>query len=108
VKLPSQLRLAGACGAGWNEPLVPDRWGEADFTPACRAHDACYETCGASKGECDSRFRSDLRSACRRGYRHWWQAQGRAACLVVAEGYALAVERLGGDAYRDAQRAAGC
>jgi hypothetical protein len=108
VKLPQQLRLSGACGSGWNEPLVPDRFGDADFTSACRAHDACYETCGQEKSACDSRFHGDLRDACRSGYSGWWQAVGRQACFVAGEAYALAVQRMGGDAYRAAQRAAHC
>jgi hypothetical protein len=105
---PRSVSPAGACGTGWTEPLVPDRFGAADFTAACQAHDACYDTCGPSKRDCDSRFRSDLRSACRRSYRKWWQFPGLAACLAVAGSYSLAVERRGGDAYRAAQRAKGC
>ena len=99
---------SGACGTGWNERWVPDRFGAADFTSACRAHDACYETCGSSKSGCDSRFRGDLQSACRRAYSSWWHAPQRGRCSVAAEGYALAVRRMGGDAYRAAQRAARC
>jgi hypothetical protein len=38
----------------------------------------------------------------------WWQAPRRSKCFVAAEVYALAVQRMGGDAYRAAQRAAGC
>jgi hypothetical protein len=87
---------------------VPERFGNADFTPACRAHDSCYETCGRTKSECDSRFRGDLQAACRNGYTSWLQRPGRRACLVVADTYAFAVQRMGGDAFRAAQRASHC
>ncbi|MFO0896673.1 MAG: hypothetical protein U0836_04510 [Pirellulales bacterium] len=87
---------------------MPEQFGDADFTPACEAHDSCYETCGREKSDCDSQFLGHLRDACRNGYSGWWQAPGREACNVVAETYALAVRRLGGDAYRAAQRASHC
>ena len=107
-KVAGDVVPSGACGTGWNERWVPDRFGAADFTSACRAHDACYETCGSSKSGCDARFRGDLQSACRRAYSSWWHAPQRGRCSVAAEGYALAVRRMGGDAYRAAQRAARC
>ena len=107
-RVPDALLPSGACGSGWNEPFVPDRFGDADFGSACQAHDSCYETCGREKSDCDSRFLGDLRDSCRSGYSGWWQGPGREACFVVAETYALAVQRLAGDAYRAAQRASHC
>ena len=35
-----------ACGSGWNEPIVPDDWGEWDYTTPCEHHDKCYGSCG--------------------------------------------------------------
>jgi hypothetical protein len=37
-----EIQASGACGTGWHESLVPDRWNRADFTGACRNHDQCY------------------------------------------------------------------
>jgi len=105
---PEPLLPAGACGTGWHEPLVPDRWGRADFTGACRNHDQCYDTCGRSKDDCDSAFHGDLRSACRDAYSSWLQRPLRRTCLELANTYHSAVHRMGGDAYRDAQRNSGC
>lgn len=104
----ARLLPAGACGADWHEPLVPDRWGRADFTESCRSHDRCYDTCGRSKVDCDGAFHSDLRSACRNAYSNWLQRPQRRTCLELANTYYSAVHRMGGDAYRDAQQNSGC
>ncbi|MEM7011200.1 MAG: hypothetical protein AAF585_06920 [Verrucomicrobiota bacterium] len=40
--------------------LVPDRILGANFTPACSAHDDCYDTLGKTKEECDAQFKKDL------------------------------------------------
>lgn len=103
-----EIRMTDTCGTGWHEPLVPDRWGRADFRGACRYHDRCYETCGSGKADCDSAFLSDLRSACRDAYSSWLQRPLRRTCLELANTYHSAVHRMGGDAYRDAQRNSGC
>jgi hypothetical protein len=44
--------------------LVPQGVGGADFRPACRAHDACYDTPGADRSACDERFLRDMLGAC--------------------------------------------
>lgn len=56
--------LGWGCGTSGNDLLVPDGFRRADFVPACRKHDQCYETCGKPKGQCDSDFLKDLRAAC--------------------------------------------
>ena len=103
-----EIQASGACGTGWHESLVPDRWNRADFTVACRNHDQCYGTCGRSKDDCDRAFHGDLRSACRDAYSSWLQRPLRRTCLELANAYHSAVHRMGGDAYRDAQRDSGC
>lgn len=100
---------SGHCGTSWHEPLVRDRWGDADFSDACRKHDNCYETCGSSKSSCDAKFERDMESACHDAY----PGGGidfirRNSCIGVANTYAVAVERMGGDAYRAAQQNNGC
>jgi hypothetical protein len=102
------IEMSGACGTGWNEPWVRDSWGNANFTGSCRTHDRCYETCGRSKEDCDRTFHSDLRSACRRAYTSYWHRPYLRACLEMANTYHSAVDRMGGDAYRAAQRASNC
>jgi hypothetical protein len=99
---------SGACGTSWHEPFVRDRWGDADFTDACRAHDRCYETCGRNKDDCDHAFHVDLRAECRNAYGGGLEAPLRRICLELANTYHSAVHRNGGDAYRAAQRASGC
>lgn len=99
---------SGACGTSWHERWVRDRWGRADFTGACRNHDRCYETCGRSKDDCDHAFHGDLRAACRRGYRSYLQRPLLRTCLELANTYHSAVHRMGGNAYRSAQRNSGC
>ena len=98
----------GTCGRSWNEPWVRDTYGNADFTDACRNHDRCYETCGRSKDDCDSTFHGELRDVCRSAYPSPWHVVHRNACLSIADAYHSAVHRMGGDAYRAAQRDSGC
>ncbi len=100
---------SGYCGSGSTEKLIRDRYFDADFSDACKAHDKCYDTCGRSKDSCDRQFERDMESECRSTY----SGGGldyikRNACIGVANTYAVAVERMGGDAYRAAQRSSGC
>ena len=44
--------------------LIPQQSFGADFRPACRAHDACYDSPGSIRSTCDAQFRSDLVDAC--------------------------------------------
>ena len=98
----------GTCGSGWSEPWVRDSWGNADFTGACRQHDACYDTCGQAKDDCDNRFRSAMHDACEEAYSSRWHIVQRSACKEIANTYHSAVHRMGGDAYRNAQREKNC
>ncbi|PYQ47516.1 MAG: hypothetical protein DMF59_18650, partial [Acidobacteria bacterium] len=38
--------------------------GGLTFGCPCTAHDKCYSTCGASKGDCDRKFLEDVRAVC--------------------------------------------
>lgn len=103
------LAPSGYCGTGRSESLVRDTWGDADFSDACKGHDECYETCGKSKDSCDRQLERDMESECRRAYPGGGlDYVTRNACIGIANTYAVAVERLGGDAYRAAQRSSGC
>ncbi len=44
--------------------LVPQQSFGADFRPACRAHDACYDTPGTCRDDCDKQLRENMLSAC--------------------------------------------
>ena len=45
--------------------MIPQEFRGADFRPACRCHDSCYDTPGANKQACDRQFLNDLRSSCK-------------------------------------------
>lgn len=102
------MRPSGVCGSGWNEPWIRDSYGGADFTAACRNHDACYDACGRSKDDCDSTFLRELHSECNSTYSSPWHAVQLRLCKETANTYHSAVHRMGGDAYRAAQSANGC
>ena len=87
-----------ACGSGLSE-LLPDSVGDLyDFEEACRQHDACYDTYGRSKEECDKEFLDNMADSC----------VGDAACDTAAGIYYQGANWLGGGAYSDAQQAARC
>ena len=103
------IEPSGHCGTSWHEPLVRDSWGDANFSDSCKAHDECYETCGRSRDGCDRQFERDMESECRSTYSGGgFDYVKRNSCIGVANTYAVAVERMGGDAYRAAQRSSGC
>lgn len=45
--------------------LVPQGVAGADFRPACRRHDACYEVPGVDRNQCDKQFLRDMQCACK-------------------------------------------
>jgi len=97
-----------SCGSGWSFTLVPESYrGQVMFTTACGRHDACYGTCGRSKGECDLAFLKDARDAC-------FRVQPRIGmrfvldCLRRAQAMYNAVDWLGNKAYRKAQEKCNC
>ncbi len=110
MKLPiSPLGPSGHCGTSWHEPLVRDTWFDADLSEACKQHDECYEKCGMAKEACDRQFERSMETECRRAYPGGGlNTAKRSACVGIANTYAVAVERMGGDAYRAAQAGAGC
>ncbi|MCZ8108971.1 MAG: hypothetical protein O9972_65420, partial [Burkholderiales bacterium] len=63
---PDGNPLGWGCGTAGNDLMVPDGFRRADFVPACRKHDQCYETCRKPKGQCDNDFLKDLLAACSR------------------------------------------
>jgi RHS repeat-associated protein len=87
------------CGSGITEYFVPDSWwGKYDINNACEKHDSCYGTCGKKKSECDDNFKSDMLQECAKLKGYW-----RRDCNATASVYYMAVDILGGPAYRSAQ-----
>lgn len=80
-------------GCSW----VPDLW----FRRCCNAHDTCYDTCGASKWDCDWRFLRCMGKRCN-SFR-WWNPL-RWKCWIWAHRFTVGVGALGQPAFDDAQR----
>ncbi len=76
--------------------LVPQQFGGADFRPACRCHDRCYETAGAERTTCDDGFRQQLHQACD-------SSRHPVLCRLVANTMHVAVAVCGGSCYRRGQ-----
>ena len=79
--------------------LVPQGVYGADFRPACRRHDACYDTPGTSKAACDRAYRAEMRSACA-------NSRTPRLCRLVAGLMHRATVRRGDQAFASAQRIA--
>ena len=100
------------CGPEWfpEGVKVPQGTGEATYAPACDAHDVCYETCNASKRDCDEAFARRMRESCLETYPLTQGSEGdwaqRATCLSRARAYANAVRTMGASAFEDAQKVA--
>lgn len=100
VRRPGFRPSSNGCGtAKFRAPRSFTRHG---FTPACNAHDRCYDTCNTTQEQCDAAFRKALDRICDRRY-----AKGSArheACTEDA-GWAGIFLSLGGEAaYRAAQK----
>lgn len=76
--------------------LIPQAAFGADFRQACRRHDACYDTPGASRAACDTRFLDDMVCSCA-GSRH------PALCRMTARIMHRATVKNGAEAFRSAQ-----
>ena len=79
--------------------LIPQGVSGADFRPACRRHDDCYDTPGANKSACDRRYLQEMQCACN-------QSRHPILCRIVARLMYRATARHGADAFRSAQRIA--
>ena len=94
---------ANGCG-GEGIPAVVVRFlnnfGEANFKPACAAHDVCYGTCRSDKADCDTRFHEDLKAICKATY----SGHDRDRCLSRSDDYYTAVDTIGKRFYEQAQR----
>ena len=89
--------VASAC-SDWRKPerFADDQFGDVSFSGACAEHDRCFHTLGMGWGECNERFREDLRFACSRdikrsdldkGVQKTPDAQAVKMCQQIAELY---------------------
>lgn len=77
----------------------PDRWGRANFAPACQRHDACYaRTSTTDRQVCDTRFRADLYAVCNARYSA--ASPFRYTCRGLAQTYYGAVRTFGSAFYK--------
>ena len=94
----------GFCGAGWNEPFVPDAFGSIDLSKACGSHDKCYSKCGSSKLDCDLELQRDIMKECSK----LSSGAARGFCKTIAVDYQVAVRTWGDIAFKKAQSKCSC
>ena len=88
------------CGSGITSGLVPDKPGGHNFGPACKNHDKCYDTYGASKADCDLQFHEEMQDICENS------PNSSVGCSDLANIYYNAVKNFGQGAFDAAQKAA--
>jgi hypothetical protein len=117
------LNADATCSPGWrkepkpnNEPTDngcgPESWtvkppqgyGGADYRPACRVHDHCYENCAMSQKECDDDFLGGMVASCTQAYSN--NVLDRGWCMSMAVVYWQVVSQGGKDDWRAAQQKA--
>jgi len=76
--------------------LIPQGAFGADFRPACRSHDACYDTPFADRAACDSRYLAAMECACQNS-RH------PILCRMVARAMYRVTSKHGEESFRSAQ-----
>ena len=98
---PGNQRGFNGCGAANSSFRPPQGFGKVSFTGPCNQHDICYETCNASKSQCDSTFGDQLVDACIAGYSGSFLSE--TACILTAGVFEAAVSLFGGSAYEAGQ-----
>ena len=66
---------------------------EGSWSQACKAHDLCYSTLGASKISCDNQLRKDVFRQC------YIATRALATCNLISWSYFISVLRLGQESY---------
>eukprot|EP00977_Amphora_coffeiformis_P012419 scaffold3069_cov215-Amphora_coffeaeformis.AAC.20 len=92
-------RRGNGCGPAWF-PAWSRRLldGVSGLYDECSIHDACYETCGKLRSDCDKAFHQDVLQSCGVG------TSGATSCRAVADLFYGAVSRFGSKACREARR----
>ncbi|MEY2914817.1 MAG: hypothetical protein RLZZ184_4126 [Cyanobacteriota bacterium] len=101
------LAQTAGCGSGWSNTAlkVLSPVASNQFRVACNEHDACYDTYGKSKQECDKAFHNRMLGICSRDHNTILGRPLRIACNGRADAYYAAVRDYGSDAYNKAQAA---
>jgi len=98
---------SNGCGPdGWKGAVVRalNQSTGANFTPACNAHDNCYNTCGSSRADCDGALASKMNQACDQAWANSDVPGAYTWCLVVAEQERIVISLSGGAAWDADQR----
>lgn len=113
------LAQTAGCGSGWSNIII-NRAAPAmgitganiaiagrQFRVACDEHDACYDTYGKSKQDCDKAFHNRMLGICARDHNTIAARLSgiRGACNARADAFYTAVTNFGSDAYDKAQAA---
>ena len=100
------LAQTSGCGSGetWYLARVATPISAQQFKVACNEHDACYDTPGKLKQECDKAFHNRMLGICARDHNTIFGRPLKIACNGRADAFYSAVVRGGQKAYDDAQR----
>ena len=104
----SPVKAEPSCGSGASAYLgrIITPIASRQFNVACKEHDACYDTFGKPKQECDRAFHDRMRGICASDHNTIMGYPLKMACYKRAYQYYIAVSSFGGDAYRAAQASA--
>ena len=105
VDRPDHETETNGCGPGaFLGSIVPQKYRNADFRPACNKHDACYGTCNSDRTACDRAFLRDLYKQCAKAYPGDHNRDRLKDCKGKAQRYYEAVFRNGQGPYETAQQ----
>jgi len=104
----SAVAQTSGCGSGssWYLLRIGTPIAANQFRVACNEHDACYDTYGKSKQECDKSFHNRMLGICARDHNTILGRPLRIACNGRADVYYTGVLENAQDAYDKAQAAA--
>ncbi|MCY9879541.1 hypothetical protein OTK59_23650 [Vibrio natriegens] len=97
------------CSTGYLGYILPFSAYDEIFEKACVSHDYCYrfgyETYGYSRGACDDKFLTKMRSICRNPTISDYVTFGStmAACEAAAVSYYIAVDQQGASSYKTSE-----
>jgi len=108
VKSSPALAQSSGCGSGysWYLTRAGSPVAASQFRVACNEHDACYDTLGKSKQECDKAFHNRMLDICARDHNTIAGILLKRPCNGRADAYYTGVRDYGQDAYSKAQAAA--
>jgi hypothetical protein len=104
----SAVAQTSGCGSGssWYLLRIGTPIAANQFRVACNEHDACYDTYGKSKQECDTAFHNRMLGICARDHNTILGRPLKIACNGRADAYYVGVRDHAQEAYDQAQAAA--